>query len=100
MISRRLAGLLINFKKATGHACRSSKDTCARFYCFQGAYGHLMKNRMQFGPAQNNMYPRMYTTVMYLITQGQCIDATINDHSDTQSCQTLQLIIAVFYFFE
>ena len=45
-----------NQKKATGHACRSSKDTCARFYCFQRARGHLMKNRIQFGPVQNNMY--------------------------------------------
>ena len=87
MISRRLAGLLFNFKKATCHSCRSSKDTCARFYCFQRARGHLMKNRMQFGPAK-------ITRILSL--SGQCIDVTINDHSDTQSCQTLQLMIAAF----
>ena len=31
-----------------------------------------------------------------LSLSGQSTDVTINDHSDTQSCQTLQLIIAVF----
>ena len=59
VISRRLAGLLINFKEG----CRISKDTCARFNCFQRAPGHSLKNRMQFGPAQNKMYLVSYHSV-------------------------------------
>ena len=32
-----------------------------------------------------------------LSRRGQCTNITINDHVDTQSCQTLQLIIAFFF---
>ena len=57
VISRRLAELLINFKKSDWLPCRSStKDTGAIFYCFQRAPGQSLKKRMQFGPAQNKMY--------------------------------------------
>ena len=83
MISRRLAGLPINFKKATGHACRSYKDTCTRFYCFQW-------------PPGCNLGQHKIKCILSL--SGQCTDVTINDQSDTQSCQTLQLIIAGVFF--
>ena len=45
---------------------------------------------MKFGPAQ---------TKGILSLGGQCTDVTINDHSDTQSSQTLQLIIVGFFLF-
>ena len=50
------------------------------FIVFKGPPGHLLKKRMQFRPAQNKMY---------LITQWTV--------SDTQSCQTLKLIIVGFF---
>ena len=49
VISRRLAELLINFKKSDWLPCRSTtKDTGAIFYCFQRAPGQSLKKRMQF----------------------------------------------------
>ena len=78
VITRRLAGLLINFKETDW----SRVPKLYRHVFFKGPPGHLLKNRIQFGPAQNKMY---------LITQWTV--------SETQSCQTLQLIIAVFFLF-
>ena len=54
------------------------------FIVFKRTLGHSLKNRMQSGQHK-------------LSLSGQCTDVTINDHSDTQSCQTLQLIIAGFF---
>ena len=51
----------------------------------------LIENRMHIWPAQNKMY---------LSLSVQCTNVTINKSLiNMQSCQTLQLIIAVFCFF-
>ena len=57
------------------------------FIVFKRPLGHSLKNRMQSG---------QHKIKCILSLSGQCTDVTINDHSDTQSCQTLQLIIAGF----
>ena len=58
------------------------------FIVFKRPLGHSLNNRMQSG---------QHKIKCILSLSGQCTDVTINDHSDTQSCQTLQLIIAGFF---
>ena len=58
------------------------------FIVFKRPLGHSLKNRMQSG---------QHKIKCILSLSGQCTDVTINDLSDTQSCRTLQLIIAGFF---
>ena len=85
MISRRLAGLLINFKESA----EVLKTRVQGFIVFKAP--PPPPRALIEEPERTGCNLGLHKIKRILSLSGQCTDVTINDHSDTHSCQTLQL---------